>query len=125
MKRYTCPCCGYKTFVGPPGSEDVCPICGWRDDLMHLRFAAFNGLPNGISLVDAQLNYELIGAKDAAAVKNVRLPGAGDERDPDWRPIDLDIDRPASIPVDFDGLGEPEDPTLLYYWLPSYRQDFL
>jgi hypothetical protein len=123
VKRYTCPCCGYKTFGGPPGTEEVCPICGWLDDLMHLRFAAFNGMPNGISLVDAQMNFALIGAKDPGAVKHVRYPGPHDRRDPDWRPIDLDIDRLESIPVDFDALAEPEDPTAFYYWLPSYRSN--
>lgn len=109
MKPYTCPCCGYRTFDGPPGTEEICPVCNWRDDLMHLRFPLFNGRPNGVSLVDAQLNFSLIG-----------FPAPAYERDPDWRPIDLDIDQPESIPVDFDGLAEPEDPKSLYYWLPSY-----
>ena len=121
--RYTCPCCGYRVFSGPPGTEDLCPICGWLDDLMHLRFPLFNGMPNGISLVDAQMNYSVIGAKDPQALKGVRFPGPRDRRDPDWRAIDLDIDEPQSIPVDFDGLPEPEDPTALYYWLPSYWQN--
>ncbi len=87
---------------------------------MHLRFALFAGQPNGISLVDAQVNYGMLGAKDAAALKTVRLPMAGDERDPDWRAIDLDVDEPQSIPVDFDGLAQPEDTTTLYYWTPAY-----
>lgn len=121
--RYVCPCCGYRVFGAPPGSGDLCPICGWRDDLMHLRFPLFNGLPNGISLVDAQLNYSLIGGKDAGALKSLRFPRADEHRDPDWRPIDLDIDKPESIPVDFDALAEPEDPTSLYYWMPSYWQN--
>ena len=119
MKRYPCPCCGYRVFDGPPGTEGLCPICGWRDDLMHLRFPKFNGMPNGISLLDAQLNFELLGAKDADAVKSVRRPGPGDDRDPDWRAIDTDIDDIADLPLDFDGLAEPDDPTTLYYWLPQ------
>jgi Cysteine-rich CPCC len=118
--KYTCPCCGYREFGGPPGTEELCPICGWMDDLMHLRFPLFNGLPNGISLVDAQLNYSIVGAKDADSLKSVRFPDERDERDPNWRAIDLDIDTPESIPNDFDGLAEPEDPTTLYYWLPTY-----
>ena len=119
MAKYTCPCCGYRVFAGPPGTEDLCPICGWRDDLMHLRFPRFSGLPNGISLVDAQMNYSLIGAMDAKAVNGVRFPGPGDERDADWRPIDTDVDRLEDPPLDFDGLTEPEDPTTLYYWRPQ------
>jgi hypothetical protein len=109
--RYTCPCCGYSVFSGPPGTEELCPVCGWRDDLMHLRFPLFDGLPNGISLVDAQTNYAMTG-----------FPSKSFERDPDWRPIDRDIDAPQSLPVDFDALAEPEDPTTLYYWLPAYWQ---
>ena len=89
---------------------------------MHLRFPLFNGMPNGISLIDAQLNYSVLGAKDAEALKGVRFPNSDDERDPDWRPLDLDVDQPQEMPVDFDGLTEPEDATTLYYWLPTYWQ---
>ena len=121
-RKYTCPCCGFRVFNGPPGTEEVCPICGWLDDLMHLRFPTFNGRPNGISLIDAQVNYTVIGAKDAQALKSVRFPDSHDERDPEWRPIDLDTDDPPQIPVDFDSLSEPEDPTTLYYWTPAYWQ---
>ncbi|HZZ65552.1 MAG TPA: CPCC family cysteine-rich protein [Candidatus Baltobacteraceae bacterium] len=120
--RYTCPCCGYRVFSGPPGTEEVCPICGWCDDLMHLRFPLFNGRPNGISLIDAQANFNVIGAMNEAALKSVRFPTDADERDPDWRPIDLDIDDPPTVPVDFDALQEPSDTTTLYYWSPAYWQ---
>jgi len=115
--KYTCPCCGYRVFAAPPGSGDLCPICGWRDDAMHLRFPSFGGMPNAISLIDAQLNYELIGAKDPAALQSVRPPAAGDQRDPDWRPIDSDVDDVLLPPVDFDALA-PKAPHELYYWLP-------
>ena len=119
MTKYTCPCCGYRVFAGPPGTEEVCPICGWRDDLMHLRFPLFNGMPNGISLVDAQLNYGLIGAKDSKTAASVRAPHSGEDRDPDWRPLDMDVDALEEPPVDFVGLSEPDDVAALYYWLPG------
>ena len=121
MKPYTCPCCGYRVFAGPPGSEELCPICGWRDDLMHLRFVLFNGLPNGISLADAQQNFVALGAKDAASLASVRFPTATDERDTDWRPFDSQVDEAESIPTDYVGLSTPDDPTEFYYWLPQYR----
>ncbi|MGZ3504307.1 MAG: CPCC family cysteine-rich protein [Vulcanimicrobiaceae bacterium] len=120
MSRYPCPSCGYLVFDLAPGSEAICPICGWLDDLMHLRFVLFDGRPNGISLLEAQRNFVAIGAKDAHALRNVRFPVASDVRDPDWRPVDLDQDEPESIPNDFDGLSYPQDPTLLYYWSPRY-----
>lgn len=89
---------------------------------MHLRFPLFNGMPNGISLVDAQTNYSVIGAMNEESLKSVRFPGQDDERDPEWRAIDLDIDDPPTVPVDFDALEEPSDTTRLYYWLPAYWQ---
>ncbi len=30
-KRYTCPCCGYKT-LDEIGGYDICPYCKWEDD---------------------------------------------------------------------------------------------
>lgn len=98
-------------FGGPPGTEETCPVCGWCDDLMHLRFPFFTGRPNGISLADAQVNYAMTG-----------FPSKAFERDPEWRQIDRDVDQFASVPVDFDALVEPEDSTALYYWLPKYWQ---
>ena len=120
-EAYPCPCCGYRVFARPPGSEDPCPICGWIDDLMQLRFAAFDGQPNRISLLRAQRNYAAIGAKDEAALTHVRFPRDGDVRDPEWRALDTDSDDVGSVPVDFDALAEPEDPSALYYWLPRHR----
>jgi hypothetical protein len=107
--RYTCPCCGYRVFGGPPGTEELCPVCGWRDDLMHLRYPYFSGAPNGAALADAQVNYAMTG-----------FPSKQYERDPDWRAIDRDVDDLPQVPVDFDALEEPADPTTLYYWLPNY-----
>lgn len=86
-------------------------MCGWCDDLMHLRFPFFTGRPNGISLADAQVNYAMMG-----------FPSKQFERDADWRPIDRDVDAFPELPVDFDALAEPEDATTLYYWLPAYWQ---
>jgi hypothetical protein len=39
--KYTCPCCGHKTFNEPPGSFDICPICYWQDDIMDLLAISF------------------------------------------------------------------------------------
>ncbi len=78
---------------------------------MHLRFPLFSGMPNGISLADAQVNYALTGFTSNQY-----------ELDPEWRALDREVDAPQALPVDFDGLAEPEDPTTLYYWLPAYWQ---
>lgn len=121
--KYPCPCCGYAMFSGPPGTEDACEICGWRDDAMQLRFPLFAGRPNGMSLIDAQLNYSLLGAVSAAAAKTVHAVSSHDVRDPEWRPLDRDVDDLQDVPVDFDGLVFADDPAALYYWLPRAEKD--
>lgn len=117
--RFPCPCCGYIMFSAPPGSEERCAICGWIDDINQLHFPAFAGRPNGVSLLEAQRSYNDVGAKDGADLSSVRFAGASDERDPNWRPLDDDIDDVQSVPNDFDGVPPPEDPLQLYYWLPK------
>lgn len=119
--KFTCPCCGYRPFTLPPGSEETCPICAWIDDVNQLHFPAFAGRPNGVSLLEAQRSYNELGAKDAAAMAHVRFAGPHDVRDPDWRPLDEDVDDLRSVPVDFDGMPPPQDLTALYYWLPEPR----
>lgn len=117
--KYTCPCCGYRTFEAPPGSQARCPICGWVDDVNQLHFPAFAAQPNGVSLLEAQRNYNELNAKDPETIARVRFAGSGDVRDPEWRPLDEDVDAVLSVPNDFDGLPPPQDPTALYYWLPK------
>ena len=35
MKKYTCPCCGYKTlYEEPTGTYDICDNCYWEDDIV-------------------------------------------------------------------------------------------
>jgi len=118
---YPGPCCGDLVFSDRPGSEKRCPICGWIDDVMQLRFPAFAAQPNHVSLVNAQRNYAAIGAKDAAALPEVRFADERDARDGEWRAIDSDVDDLPSVPTDFEALTVPADPTALYYWLPHDR----
>jgi len=91
--RYTCPCCGHITFVDPPGSFDICPVCNWEDDFVQLEDPTYEGGANRPSLIQAQRNYREMG--DADGIKKKR-PRRKYERDPDWRPFD-------------DGDGEPSD----------------
>ncbi|MEU0987837.1 CPCC family cysteine-rich protein [Streptomyces sp. NPDC005953] len=37
MSFYPCPCCGRLVHQSPPGSFQICPVCGWEDDLVQLR----------------------------------------------------------------------------------------
>ena len=35
-------------FDYPPGFHQVCPICGWEDNLAQLRFPLMPGAPNAV-----------------------------------------------------------------------------
>jgi hypothetical protein len=120
---FPCPCCGYLTSSGP-GSCDICPICDWEDDLSQLRFPETGGA-NDVSLLEAQANFLLIGAKGANHQQHTRLATASDARDPLWRRFDAaadNIERPRPG-VDY-GATYPADLTELYYWRSNYwRRD--
>ena len=110
--EYPCPCCGHMSFSEPPGSYDICPICYWEDDVVQLRWVLRGGGANKPSLVESQQNYAKHGAMEERFVKNVRQPRAGDERDPEWRPVDTERDRPQER----DDPPWVKDYTVYYYW---------
>ena len=120
MAEFTCSCCGYLVFDEPPGSYDICAICGWEDDLSQLRFPRMGGA-NKVSLIEGQRNHARDGASDPGHPPLGRLPAPSDMRDRDWRPIDEardDIEQP--VPGFEYGSTYPDDRTELYYWRPSY-----
>ncbi|GIG63575.1 hypothetical protein Lfu02_79470 [Longispora fulva] len=111
---YPCVCCGYLTLQSPPGSHDICPICGWQDDLVPLRWPDQAGGANTTSLIQAQQNYRDIGASDEQQLGHERADPADYDRAPHWRPINPRRDR-------FEPSGAqlapwPEDRTVLYWW---------
>jgi hypothetical protein len=77
---YPCPACGFEVFDEPPGSYDICPVCGWEDDGVQLRFPAMAGGANKDSLCARQ------------RILLSRLPPdvnshLGYQRCADWRPL--------------------------------------
>jgi hypothetical protein len=50
---FPCPSCGFEVFSEPPGSFEICEICGWEDDHVQLRFPALAGGANKLSLHSA------------------------------------------------------------------------
>ncbi len=118
--RFPCPCCGHLVFREPPGSHDICPICFWRDDVSQLRFPLTGGGANRPSLAEAQRNYQMLGAMEEDMVPHVRSPNSEEPRDPDWRPIDPDVDDPERPVPGKDFSTNPKDLTWLYYWRPTY-----
>lgn len=103
-------------FDEKPGSYDICPICGWEDDLSQLRFPTTDGANS--PLIECQQSF--LASTRANPARIEKTEGAV-ERDPDWRPIDLDTDD-IEVPtdgVDY-GMTYPHDATTLYYWRGSY-----
>ena len=117
--KYPCPCCGYLVFPGPPGTQNICPICFWQDDRSPLRYATIPDGPNKVSLIEAQKNFAAFGAKEQRVRRYGRVPGASDVRDPEWRPINPTTDV-LDRSHDAGYTPWPDDPTKLYYWRSNY-----
>src|SRR5258706_15383108 len=81
---FPCPCCGYVSFIGPPGSYEICKICYWEDDIAQLRFPEMAGGPNRVSLVEAQENFRSFKAAEERLRPYVRRPIPEDRREPFW-----------------------------------------
>ncbi|CDO58458.1 hypothetical protein BN1012_Phect244 [Candidatus Phaeomarinobacter ectocarpi] len=111
---FPCVCCGYLVNDEPPGSHNICPICGWEDDISQLRFPELAGGANKLSLLDAQSQMDGLDVSNKARALDVR-------REVGWRLIDLeldDIERPVSG-NDY-GVSYPEGERSLYYWADEY-----
>lgn len=115
--KYTCPCCGYRTFAAPPGSYEICPVCFWEDDLVQLRWPTYTGGANKPSLVQAQQAFTAMGAKQERVLRHVRPPTAAEARDPGWRRI---VDEDDFEPLSAVEADWPANRTALYWWRPTF-----
>jgi hypothetical protein len=110
-QSYPCPSCGFLVFYEPPGSYDICSICGWEDDHVQLKHPLMRGGANGGSLFEYQ---QQILKEIPAEVKE----HGGYIRSPDWFPL-----RPEDCVVNADaphsGLGyflSATEDAPPYYW---------
>lgn len=88
VKKYTCPCCGFKTLEDePPGTYDICPICFWEDDGVQFDDPDYEGGANKVSLRQAQKSFKAFNACERGAGAYVRKPTEQDERDTEWKPL--------------------------------------
>ena len=120
--KYPCPCCGHLVFDYQPGSHQICPVCGWEDDLAQLRFPRMPGSANAVSLEDGQTNYAAFGAAEKKNRGTTREPFGNETRDRDWRLLDADrdnIEEPRRG-VAYSDSYPLNDTTVLYYWRPTY-----
>lgn len=54
-KKFKCPCCGNLTLnEEPPGTYDICDICGWEDDEIQFDNPDYEGGANTLSLNQAR-----------------------------------------------------------------------
>jgi len=107
---YPCPCCGFETFSEPPGSYEICVVCGWEDDLVQLMHPSMGGGANRKSLLEAQAGSLL------AHPVEVQVQ-AGFKRAGKWRPLlvrDLKEQDSPSSGIQYFGAAAEEGAR--YYW---------
>ncbi len=73
--KYKCPCCGFYTFEHRPnGTYDICKVCFWEDDPTQLGDCNYKGGANGVSLLQAKVNFLRFGACEERMIPYVREP---------------------------------------------------
>lgn len=85
-EKKTCLCCGYVTLTSE--IHDICEICYWQDDPGCWEDADAVWGVNGISLREAQKNFQEFGACEEGFLDIVRYPSANDIKDPNWKPFE-------------------------------------
>ncbi|NEZ02175.1 hypothetical protein G4D62_23195 [Bacillus shackletonii] len=86
MKKYTCPCCGYKTFdEEPSGTFDICDNCKWEDDNVMNENPDYWGGANGVCLRQAQRNFIRYGASEK--IFGDKGKKSNYEKNPLWKPV--------------------------------------
>lgn len=114
--KYTCPCCGYKTFSDLPGSYEICLVCFWENDPVQILNPWYSGGANRLSLAQSQINFQNIGASDENGKIHARGVQPEDRKDSLWRLVN-DNDRAfVKAPKDLNKTTWNELETW-YYWL--------
>jgi hypothetical protein len=111
-----CPVCGFIVFSGPPGSYDICPVCGWEDDPVQLVHPLLQGGANRKSLAESQI----------AILKTIPVAvreQGGFKRDDCWRPLNEEELRVRSdVPNDGQSYFEASTEDPIYYWLSDEKK---
>ncbi|MEY9974740.1 hypothetical protein ABH966_005157 [Lysinibacillus sp. RC46] len=89
MRKYTCPCCGYKTLAeGTLDSYEICKVCYWEDDFVQNEDPDFEGGANEVSLKQAQRNFKIYGASEERFKDSVVEPSLGGyEKDENFKSL--------------------------------------
>jgi hypothetical protein len=92
---HACPCCGYRTLEEPAGgSLQFCPVCCWQDVEVGDEWMSET---TSSDLDEAQRNFKALSACDPEWVDTARAPQPGEERDPDWLPIEAWMTRQRAV----------------------------
>lgn len=55
---FPCPCCGFYTLSEqPPGTYEICRLCGWEDDRVQNEDPLYRGGANHESLIECRLAF--------------------------------------------------------------------
>lgn len=85
MEKYTCSCCGFKTFDEPNGSDEICLVCAWQDDGVMNDKPDYWGGANEVCLRQAQRNFIAFGVSEKRFIG--RRVSERFEKDPLWKPV--------------------------------------
>jgi Cysteine-rich CPCC len=87
--KYTCPCCGYKTFDREDHHWEICEVCFWESCSIQDVEPLYLGGPNHISLTEAQQNFIEFGACEKVSLSSVRKPRADEPKDENWKQVNI------------------------------------
>jgi len=108
---FPCPSCGFLVFGEPPGSYEICDLCGWEDDHVQLAHPAMGGGANKRSLVQSQLlALQRYPVGVSAVGVSLRAPG--------WRPLrpeEIESSQSPAHGAAYFEAAARDSP--IYYWL--------
>ncbi len=82
---FACPCCGFHTLdEQPPGTFEICDVCGWEDDDVQASDPDYSGGANVLSLREAQRRW-LQSAN--AQLLSLKKFGKLYKKDLSWKPL--------------------------------------
>jgi hypothetical protein len=85
--HFPCPCCGFYTLSEkPPGTYEICGLCGWEDDRVQNEDPFYRGGANDECLVECRLAF--FSRPETARLVREKL-GPLPERKPRHPPIQL------------------------------------
>jgi hypothetical protein len=82
---FACPCCGFHSLdEKPPGTFNICRVCGWEDDNVQFDDPDFAGGANELSLRETQSRWlKSVNAQH----RSVEVQGTRFLKSSEWKPL--------------------------------------